>query len=410
MVFIDLPTRRRRWRSSAGPGVTEPGLAVLGFEATQAIQNMAHDVRLVADKPTAVRVYVKPQGLTSNLRVRGEIVTSAAPGAPGSYVASANEVTLQSTQHPGLAEQRRDASLTLNFLLPAPPLGPMTIRLKRVTPISGGGDFPILPDRNEQHVAFTSAPVLRVRALGIRYTDPRQNPPRQFAPDATHFDHLRSYLARAYPVSGVEWNQAVIDAPANFVPPFSGPQLPNGFDPLWWALLGILHQQMLTVRQADMDAGWDPRTHYYGLVSDHSGFFRGAANDVPTAPAPNTIAVGPCGKAGAGFWDNDESYGDWYGAHELAHTFGRFHPGYCDQSSDDPHFPHANGTISDASQDCIGFDVGDPTLNLPMRACRREQWADFMTYCDWQWVSKYTYDGIYDRLVAEDIQFAPRVA
>ena len=37
-------------------------------------------------------------------------------------------------------------------------------------------------------------------------------------------------------------------------------------------------------------AGWDPRTHYYGLVSDDSGFFRGAANNVPSAPAPNTVA------------------------------------------------------------------------------------------------------------------------
>ena len=32
-----------------------------------------------------------------------------------------------------------------------------------------------------------------------------------------------------------------------------------------------------------------------------------------------------------------------------------------------------------------------------------------MTYCDWQWVSKYTYDGIFDRLVAEDAQFAPKI-
>jgi hypothetical protein len=229
-------------------------------------------------------------------------------------------------------------------------------------------------------------------------------------PDATHFDHLRSYLTRAYPAAGIEWSQAVIDAPANFVPPFSGPTLPDGSDPLWYALLGILHQHMLTIRQADMDVGWDPRTHYYGLISDHSGFFRGAANDVPAAPAPNTIAVGPCGKAGPDYWDTDGSYGDWYGAHELAHTFGRLHPGFCDQSHDDPNFPHANGTIFDAAQDCIGFDVGDPALNVPMTAYPHESWSDFMTYCDRQWVSKYTYDGLFDRLVAEDGQFAPPIA
>ncbi|WP_201751940.1 hypothetical protein [Microvirga arsenatis] len=372
MNFVDIPKRRRRWRTAPGAGGEAPGALILGFEVTQAIQNMAHEVKLLAGKTTVVRVYVAPRGLSSNLRVRGEIVVSAHPGAPGAYVASANETVLRATQHPGLAEQRRDAALTLNFLLPAPPASPMTVRLKRIPVVAGGDDFPILEEGNELQVTFTSAPMLRVRALGIRYTDPRQDPPRQFAPDATHFDHLRSYLTRAYPAAGIDWSQAVINAPATFVPPFSGPQLPNGFDPLWWALLGILHQQMLTIRQADMDAGWDPRTHYYGLVSDHSGFFRGAANDVPTAPAPNTIAVGPCGKAGPGYWDDDGSYGDWYGAHELAHTFGRFHPGFCNQSSDDPHFPYANGTISDAGQDCIGFDVGDPALNLRMRAYPHE--------------------------------------
>jgi hypothetical protein len=407
MVFIDVPTRRRRWKISAGPG--QVGLRILGFEATQAIQNMAHDVRLIAGKSTVLRVYIEPRGLSSNLRVRGEIVISPAPGAPGTYVPSANEISLRSSQHPSLAEQRRDAALSLNFLLPSPSLGPIAVRLKRISPALGGADFPVLPDENEFKVEFVSAPLLRIRTLGIRYTDPSQSS-RTFAPDATHFDHLRSYLTRAYPAAGIEWSQAVVDAPTNFVPPFSGPQLPDGSDPLWFALLGILHQHVLTIRQADMDSGWDPRTHYYALVSDHSGFFRGAANDVPAAPAPNTIAVGPCGKAGSGFWDDDGSYGDWYGAHELAHTFGRLHPGFCGQSSDDPHFPHVDGTISDAAQDCIGFDIGDPSLNLPMRAYSHKDWKDFMTYCDRQWVSKYTYDGLFDRLVAEDSQFAPQIA
>ncbi|CAN7769763.1 hypothetical protein LJR245_007474 [Rhizobium leguminosarum] len=409
MVFIDMPIPRRRWKRSTG-GVSLAELNILGFEATQAIQNMTHDVRLIAGKVTVLRVYVEPRGLSSNMRVRGEIVVSASPEAPGNYITSSNEVMLRSSGHPSLAQQRRDATLSLNFIVPSPPMGPMTIRLKRVTPVGGGEDFPVSTAGNELQISFVSAPTLRIRTLGFRYIDPTKKPPAKFAPDATHFDHLRSYLTRAYPVSGVDWSQAVVDAPANFVPPFSGPQLPNGLDPLWYALLGILHQHLLTLRQADMNSGWDPRTHYYGFVSDHAGFFRGAANNVPITAAPNTVAVGPCGKAGAGYWDDDGSYGDWYGAHELAHTFGRMHPGFCDQSSDDPHFPHADGTISDAAEDCVGFDVGDPSLNLPMRACPHEKWKDFMTYCDWQWVSKYTYDGLFDRLTAEDAQFAPQIA
>jgi hypothetical protein len=42
-----------------------------------------------------------------------------------------------------------------------------------------------------------------------------------------------------------------------------------------------------------------------------------------------------------------------------------------------------------------------------MQACPHGQWHDVMTYCDYQWISKYTYDGIYDRLMQEETQFAP---
>ncbi|WP_181182247.1 MULTISPECIES: hypothetical protein [unclassified Mesorhizobium] len=165
MVFIDIPTPRRRWKASAGLQAGGAGLDVLGIEVTQAIQNMAHTVRLIAGKATTIRVYVQPRGLTSNLRVRGEIAISTTLGAPGSYVASANEISLRATQHPTLTEQRRDTALSLNFVFPSPPVGPMSVRLKRIQPTSGGNDFPIMPG-GEQNVEFASAPMLRVRVLG----------------------------------------------------------------------------------------------------------------------------------------------------------------------------------------------------------------------------------------------------
>lgn len=408
-MIIDLPKHRSRWATAKGPEMAQSGARILGFEVTQAIQNMTHDVRLIAGKATVVRVYLDPQGLNSNMRVRGEIVVSTSPGTPGIYVNSDNETTLSSKQQPGLDAQRRDAALSLNFLIPAPVEGSMTVQLKRVLPVSGGAEFPVLPQGNQVQVKFEMGPVLRMRVLGLRYTDKRDGQSAQFAPDSIHFDRLRSYLRRAYPVSAVEWSQAVIDAPVNFVPPFTGTLLPDKRDPLWEALLDILHRQMLMIRQADMNANWDPRTHYYGLVSDHSGFFRGAANDIPTKPAPNAIAVGPCGTPGRAHWDSgDQSYGDWYGAHEIAHTFGRFHPGFCGQTNNDTHFPHPAGAISHQAEDCIGFDTGDIEQKLAMRACPHEKWHDLMTYCDYQWISKYTYEAIHTRLLAEEVQFAPR--
>jgi hypothetical protein len=410
MVMIDLPPQRRR-RPRTIAGVTHalaPGATVLGIEVTQTIQNMNHDVRLIAGKTAVARVYLAPQLINSNVRLRGEIVAARGEGTPGLYVASSNEVMLRAEDHPDLATQRRDAALSLNFLLRLPPAGKVTVRLNRLFAASDGAGFSIVDLDPGVEIEFEAAPVLRIRVLGLRY--PGANPPERFAPDPIHFDHLRSYLTRAYPAGGLDWSQAVIDAPPNFAPPFDGTPLPDGSDPRWEALLTLLHQQMMLVRQADMNAGWDPRTHYYGLIADASGFFRGAANDVPAHPAPNTVAVGPCGQPRGGLaWDDDGSYGDWYGAHELAHTFGRFHPGFCGQDDSDTAFPHADGAISDATEDCVGFDVGDPDLNLPMRAYPHEEWVDFMTYCDRQWISRYTYDALHERLIAEDAAFAPPI-
>ncbi|MGF6513015.1 hypothetical protein ABH912_000481 [Pseudomonas sp. BT76 TE3572] len=396
----------RNGRRPAGRLQASTKVEVVGIEVTQAIQNMKHEVRLFEGKATVVRVYVDPKSLKRNTRVRGELVVATGPGAPGRYISSTNEIVLRSSLHPSIAEQRRDANLSLNFLVPEPPSGSMYLQLKRVSVVSSGEDMPILAGGNSVSVDFVPGPVLRVRVLGIRYTDTGSGAPKKHAPDVIHFDYLRSFLSRSYPVSRIEWSQSVVDSPPNFVPPFSAP-LPDDSDPLWEALLQMLHQQMLSIRQADVDAGWDPRTHYYGLVSDDSGFFRGAANLVPSTPAPNTVAVGPCGRPGEGYWDKDGSFGDWYAAHELAHTFGRNHPGFCGQGVFDPDYPHAEGKISSEAEDCIGFDVGDPSLGIPMQACPHEQWADFMTYCDWQWISKHTYDGLHQRLIDEDQLFSP---
>jgi hypothetical protein len=137
------------------------------------------------------------------------------------------------------------------------------------------------------------------------------------------------------------------------------------------------------------------------MVSDGGFFMRGKAADIPFTPDPGTVASGPTGSAAWG-WDFDGTYGDWYGGHEIAHTFGRAHPGFCpDNSPDDPSYPYANGQLANTDGSFVGFDVGDPSLNLPMVALPGTTWHDVMTYCDFQWLSAYTYEGIRARVNAE---------
>ena len=49
-------------------------------------------------------------------------------------------------------------------------------------------------------------------------------------------------------------------------------------------------------------------------------------------------------------WDLDGSYGDAYGGHEIAHMYGRKHPGFCaDQDTGDPNYPFPEGSSATRS-------------------------------------------------------------
>jgi hypothetical protein len=65
-------------------------------------------------------------------------------------------------------------------------------------------------------------------------------------------------------------------------------------------------------------------------------------------------------------------------------------------------YPFVDGQLSDADEAFVGVDAGDAALGLPTRVWRGTTSHDVMTYCDDQWLSSFTYTGIYDRLVAED--------
>jgi hypothetical protein len=132
-------------------------------------------------------------------------------------------------------------------------------------------------------------------------------------------------------------------------------------------------------------------TFYYGLIRIHPSFFpRGQAC---CAPAVSSGPAGPmcCGAA----WDTDGAITDWYAGHEIGHTLGRPHPSKgnaCGHSASDPGYPYAGALIGDGSTTLAGFDGGDSSFGFPRAVLPRTQWADLMSYCDWQWISDYTYE------------------
>lgn len=359
---------------------TDPPVRVEGIEVTQGIQDLGHSIPLVAGKRTVVRVYLgHPE--SPGITVRGEIAVRRGPADVPFLIPSDNVAVLDPAEAENLPIKREDVDRSLNFVLPATDEGPLHIELVSVTDTTTNAEVAFSGDRRPVVWFHASAP-LRLRVIGFRYTQDGV----AHVPTPLDFALLQSWLERAFPIGQLILTQTVTDVTAD--------EVPFG--------CGDVNSQLAAIRALDMDAGGDERTHYYGIVSDGGFFMRGCAAGIPSDPKPDTVASGPTGPGTWG-WDLDGSYGDWYGAHELGHTLGRRHPGFCGESESDlDNYPFENGQLANSNDSFVGFDVGDPANGIAMRALPGTQWHDVMTYCARQWLSAYTYLGIRRRLDAED--------
>jgi hypothetical protein len=372
---------------AAGP---KPKLQLDAIEVTQSIQDHNQSVPLIANKRTFVRVYI---GVTSGspATVQGELRVSRQPHGPWTVVPSMGTATLDPGRKGSTLAQlqtRRDnLGYSLNFRLLSGLIraGDVTVRLGHVRDATSTQVIPVKDANTTKTVTLIQSPPLRVRVINLQYTT--GPPPVTHAASANDIALLRSWLRRTYPVPNLVFSSVTVPATATW--PFNS---------------GQANAQVAAIRALDMAGGADPRTHYYGYVSDGGGFMRGSATGIPGTPDPSVVASGPTGSSTWG-WDNDGSYGDWYGGHELGHTFGRFHPGFCGESHDDPAYPFTGGQLANNDDAFVGLDAGEASLGLFPAALPGTAWHDVMTYCSTQWVSSHTYAGIRDRLVAEAALF-----
>ena len=383
------PTIEKVEAATAGP---PPQVRVDGVEVVQAIQEVGGAVPLIAEKRTYVRVYLGAP--SSAISVRGELRVARRANGPWTKVSSFGTANLDATRTGStlaqLRSRREDLSFSLDFRVPKRFTRPGTLwfKLGAVRNASNGHAVQVTNPLGPRTATFLRSPKLRLRVINLRYST--GSPPVQFAATESDLEHLESWLTRAYPIPEVEFSSVRVNATAPW--PFNS---------------GQANAQVAALRALDVAGGRDPGTHYYGIVSDGGGFMRGSANAIPTTPDPSAVASGPTGPSTFG-WDIDGSYGDWYGGHELGHTVGRFHPGFCNgNSSDDAAYPFANGQLANADGAFTGLDVGDSELGITASALPGAAWHDVMTYCAFQWLSSYTYVGVRNRLVAEEMLFPP---
>jgi hypothetical protein len=390
-----LETRRH----PSNPPDPAPSITVDGIEVVQVVQDMGNTVTLIAGKSTLVRAYLSTAG-SAPLSVRGVLAARPVGAGVWTQIPSTGSVILNPADigSAGLRRKRETLDLSLNFLLPPSLLtGNVEVALSQVERLNPVVTLTVPPGASQQ-VNFRPAATLRIQVIGIRYQ--AQLPgasPRSHEPAAIDYSLIRSWLARAYPVALIDWSQTVVDWHGQNAWPTDDNSLA-----VWGK--NEVNPYLSSLRTQDVAAGTDHRTHYFGLAADSAGFMRGWAAGIPSKPDPSVVASGPAGvPVGTFAWDTDGSYADWYTGHELAHTFGRSHPGFCNGNSrDDLDFPYPNGQIAHNDGDFVGYDVGDPVHAIGPQALPGTVWHDVMTYCDRQWLSPYTYEGIYSRLTAED--------
>lgn len=360
----------------------ERTLSVEGIEVTQVVQSLDQDVLLIAGKQTVARVYLSLQG-PGLLIIKGTLSRSS---SPPSSIESMNTLRFSVSDNLSLQQKRLSEAWSLNFLLPASwtSEGSLTLTVTALQEQNGNAVACANCANKSVEVMFEKDVPLRVRLIGIGYRF--KDSTDAIAPTEKDFALTESWLRRAYPVAQVISSRST-----------TGANSPWPFD------CNAVNAQVYALRALDISGGVDPRTHYYGIVSDNNlnNFMQGCASGIPSSAEPATVASGPAGTNDFG-WDPDGSYADWYTAHELGHTFGRKHPGFCrGNSKDDSSFPFPAGNLSDGDK-YVGWDFGDPAHGIKMQALNGKDWHDVMTYCDRQWVSRYTYLGIRQRLIAEN--------
>lgn len=345
--------------AAAGTAPAGPDMEITAIEVTQAVQDLNNSVELIAGKRTYVRVHVDSplniNDVSANLsgqRGSTTLFPTLLPGNPGA------DILIRTNPVRG---QINDSFW---FELPGSWLGAGSLTLTaRLDPASAKNDPNLVNNLRSVTVNLLPTPPLRLRLHNVSYTVGAAT----HIANNSHLSALESWLRSAYPISNLQVTRTT------FTYPTSG--LPNVDTLNSYLALGKLLRIIFT--------GEDGRYVYYGMVNDGGGFMRGKA-----AGIPGTIASGPTG-SGRFAWDTDGSYGDWYGGHEIAHTRGRYHAEFCGAGGGVA-YPYSSGRISPTTSGptaLYGFDIRNQTIYGPT-------WTDVMTYCSYQWISDYTYEGI----------------
>ena len=316
---------------------------------------------LIANRPAYVRVYVQALG-TKTPMVSGELRVKR--------TGKADLVLTDLDKRAMLQPEEADERSTLNFTIDAADMtadAAFSFKTGRLLTSTDVVTFPA--DGSAMPLgAKTSSQTLRVKLVPVTY---EAVPGVVLTPPIDALEAYRQTLYKLYPVATIELS---VREPVLWTAPIAA----SGSG--WDALLS----KILETRRADQA---ERDLYYVGLFTPKPSFEEFCAQGgcvLGLAPLAQEYEIGLRASIVLGYPGRAEGTM----AHELAHTMGRSHAPCGKPAGVDEDFPYKGGGIG-----VFGFDLVKKKLFDPAAYYR-----DLMGYCGPEWISDYTYRGLFERM------------
>lgn len=328
----------------------------LGISRVEVIQGTtmsnAYEVH-IANRAATLRVFASFASIDGSTSVGN--ISALLTCNPGNVQVSAGPITVFQAPSEG------NLSHTFNFNLPAGCLAmgaSYNIQMDSANALVESNESNNrYPTAGDQSFNYVSSAALNVVIVPVQY--------KGFTPPTANLDYLTWMPIKVFPMSQINyslWPGGVYN--------FNG-DLRTGSG--WSQLLGEI--DLLNPYSSNT-------TLYLGVVDfiSSDGCGGGCIAGIGYIGFPSSVTW-------AGWTPGDNSASP-VATHEMGHNLGRYHPNCGGPSGVDPNYPY--GSVGNTIIGQWGLDVATGTLYDP------NAYRDYMSYCDPQWTSDYTYKGIAD--------------